>query len=68
MSLKIDDRATPKQIQTLKDLDYIGKWDLSSDEATKIIGELFEERRMELDQEKAGGESYADWYNNKERE
>lgn len=51
MSLKINDRATAKQIQTLKNLGYIGKWDLSSDEAAKIITELFAERRQALDNE-----------------
>lgn len=51
MSLKINDRATPKQIQTLKDLEYVGKWDLSTDEAAEIITELFNERRQQLDEE-----------------
>lgn len=53
MSLKINNRATPKQIQMLKDMDYIDKWDLSTDEAAAIITELFEERRLmmkELDE------------------
>lgn len=51
MGLKIDNRATPKQIQTLKDLDYVGKWDLSTDEAAELITELFEERRQLLSEE-----------------
>lgn len=48
MSLKIDDRATPKQIQMLKDLEYYGKFDLSRDEATEIIASLFDQRRQTL--------------------
>lgn len=49
MSLKISNRATPKQIQMLKDMEYTGKWDLSTDEAAEIISALFEERRGQLD-------------------
>lgn len=51
MSLKINNRATPKQIAVLKSMDYYGRWDLSVDEAAKLITELFEERRLSLDNE-----------------
>lgn len=51
MSLKINNRATPKQIAVLKSMDYYGRWDLSVDEAAKLITELFEERRLQLDNE-----------------
>jgi len=59
MSLKISNRATPKQIQILKDLDYLGKWDLSSDEAQAIITELWEEKRMQVQRD---DETPHDWY------
>lgn len=49
MSLRITNNATPKQIQALKDLDYCGKWDLTTDEAAQLLTELWEQRRMELD-------------------
>ena len=50
MSLRISNKATPKQIQMLKDLEYSGsKWDLTTDEAAQLITELYEQRRMELD-------------------
>lgn len=49
MSLKISNKATPKQIQALKDLDYVGKWDLTVDEAAQLLTELWEERRISLD-------------------
>jgi hypothetical protein len=61
MGLKINNRATPKQIQMLKDMDYDGKWDLSTDEAAEIITALFEQRRQELD----GGFENFDYDNNK---
>lgn len=51
MSLKINNRATSKQIEILKAMDYYGKWDLSTDEAAEIIGGLFEERRLSLNEE-----------------
>lgn len=51
MGLKISNKATPKQIETLKNLDYIGKWDLTTDEAAEVITELFEQRRQEVDNE-----------------
>lgn len=51
MSLKINNRATPKQIEILKQLDYCGKWDISTDEAAEIISELWEERRLEVKNE-----------------
>lgn len=51
MSLRITNKATAKQIQVLKEMDYVGKWDLTIDEATEIIGELFEERREALKNE-----------------
>lgn len=60
MSLKISNRATPKQIQILKDLEYYGKWDLSTDEAGEIITALWEEQRLEKNQEQS---TFADWYN-----
>ena len=49
MSLKINNRATPRQIKMLKDMGYMGKWDLSTDEAAAIITELFDQRRIEVD-------------------
>jgi hypothetical protein len=64
MSLKINNRATPKQIQMLKDMDYDGKWDLSTDEAAEIITALFEQRRQELKELDGGFENF-DYDNNK---
>lgn len=60
MSLKINDRATPKQIHMLKDLDYVGKWDLSTDEAAQLITELFQVRRDQLEEEKDN--EAVDWF------
>jgi hypothetical protein len=48
VSLRINNLATPKQIQALKDLDYCGKWNITTDEAATILTELWEERRMAL--------------------
>lgn len=58
MSLKINNRATAKQIAMLKELDYYGKWDLSVDEAADLLTELFEQRRLALQNEEP---PEADW-------
>ncbi len=58
MSLIINNNATPKQIQALKDLDYCGKWDITKDEAAQILTELWEERRLELKEERFGEEQW----------
>lgn len=44
MSLKISNKLTAKQRAILLKLDYVGKWDITVDEAAKIIDELFNER------------------------
>lgn len=64
MSLIIGNRATKKQIELLKKLEYYGSLNLSVEEAAKIIDELFEEQRLDQKYENEG--TYADYYNNRE--
>jgi hypothetical protein len=45
MSLKITNKLTEKQRSILVKLEYIGTWDLTVDQATKVIDELFAERK-----------------------
>jgi hypothetical protein len=44
MSLKINNRATPRQVEFLKELGYDGKWDISVTEAAQIIDELVDQQ------------------------
>jgi hypothetical protein len=62
MSLHLSNRMTDKQRAILVKLEYVGKWDLTVDEAAQIINELFEEERLQ----ETGDQSYADWYNSKD--
>lgn len=45
MSLKISNKMTEKQRQILLKLEYVGKWDLTVEEAATVIDELFIERK-----------------------
>lgn len=69
MSLVFNNKATSKQVEWLKKLDYVGQGvyapeNLTKVEATEILKELFEQQN-ELD---VDGYSFADYYNNKKEE
>lgn len=46
MSLKITNRLTQKQRELLVKLEYVGKWDITVEEAAKLIDELVVERKL----------------------
>jgi hypothetical protein len=47
MSLIVSNRATDKQIETLRKLEYYGSFDLTMAQAADLIDELFEQQRMD---------------------
>lgn len=47
MSLIVSDRATPKQIELLKSLEYYGDLNLSMTEAAELIDEYIEQKRLD---------------------
>lgn len=47
MSLIVNNRATAQQMSLLDELGYLGKMNLSVEEASKLIKELYEEERLE---------------------
>lgn len=47
MSLIVSDRATQAQIDLLKKLEYYGDLNLSMQEASELIDEYIEQRRMD---------------------
>jgi hypothetical protein len=49
MGLIISNRATAKQIDMLRKLEYLGTWTLTIEEAATLIDELLEEQRMHRD-------------------
>jgi hypothetical protein len=49
MGLIISNRATAKQIEMLRKLEYLGTWTLTIEEAATLIDELLEEQRMHRD-------------------
>lgn len=57
MSLKLTNRLTTPQRELLVRLDYLGKWDLTVEEAAALIQELIEQRRQEEDID----QSVPDW-------
>lgn len=48
MSLKISNKLTAKQKDILQKLEYCGTWDLTVDEANKLIEELYAEKRLTM--------------------
>lgn len=68
MSLKISNKATAKQMELLTMLDYIGRGNyaaenLTSEEAGKIIDELFIEQKWEYGRIKEVAEDYYNFPN-----
>ena len=47
MSLIISNKVTDKQRAILKECEYYGTFNLTIEEAAKIIDELFEEQRLQ---------------------
>lgn len=60
MSLHINNMVTDKQVAILTKYDYCGTFNLTIEEAAKIIDELFEEQRMHKD------DYQPDYFNEKE--
>ena len=48
MSLNLHNQLTEKQRQMLIRLDYVGKWDITKEEAALLIDELLEQERISI--------------------
>ncbi len=46
MSLKITNKATPRQLEILRSLGHDGPWDLTLEDAACYIDQLFTSKRM----------------------
>lgn len=54
MSLKLSNRVTKAQRELLIRLDYVGKWNITMEEAAELITELIIQRRGEEDNQDIG--------------